>query len=170
MNDFRDRTFWKKLRSQADRTLGEQFWQDMSGLLPTQQPRTDVYATADRLYVVIELPGCRPEESVKLSVHKNALHVRGDIPCRYPIEEDDRIVAERFFGQFHRVIDLPSGISAEGMKARYRDGLLTVEFVRRTEPDNAVDIAIESEEPAAEARDAEPVRSEPSDPAGFYSE
>ncbi|MDF2719495.1 MAG: hypothetical protein K0R28_6420 [Paenibacillus sp.] len=137
-------SFWKKLKSQSDRTLGDQFWNDISGLIPNSQPRTDVYLTDDRLIVVIELPGCKVEETVKLSVHKNTLHVKGDIPYRYPVEEDQLLVSERFFGQFHRKIDLPRGISGEGMKARFRDGLLTVEFVRSKEPDSIINIAIET--------------------------
>lgn len=137
------RQFWKKLRSQADRTLGDQFWQDISGLIPTQQPRTDVYQTADRLFVVVELPGCKAD-SVKLSFYKHTLHIRGDIPCLYPIEEDELIVSERFFGPFHRKIELPPGLSGAGMKARFHDGLLTVEFLRKLESDTPVDIAIDT--------------------------
>jgi HSP20 family protein len=136
------RQFWKNLRSQADRTLGDQFWQDISGLIPTQQPRTDVYLTADRLFVIVELPGCKAD-AVKLSFHKNSLHIRGDLSCPYPVEEDELIVAERFFGPFHRKVELPPGISGTGMKARIRDGLLTVEFLRKLEADSPVDIVID---------------------------
>lgn len=136
--------FWKKLRSQADRTLGDGFWNDISGLIPTSQPRADVYQTDDRVFVVIELPGCKADEAIKLSVHKNTLHVKGDLPYRYPVDEEDLLVSERFFGQFHRKIALPPGTLSEGMKARYVDGLLTVEFIRRKESDEIVDIAIDS--------------------------
>lgn len=139
--------FWKQLRSQADRTLGDQFWNDISGLLPNSQPRTDVFQTADRLFVVIELPGCKADEAVKLSVYKNTLHVKGDVPYRYPVEEDALLVSERFFGQFHRKIPLPPGTAAEGMKARYKDGLLTVEFLRRNDSDDIVDIPIDLPNP-----------------------
>lgn len=137
------RQFWKKLRSQSGRTLGDQFWNDISGLLPLEGPRTDVYQTDDRVFVVIELPGCKGNRSLKLSVHDRVLHVRGDIDCPYPIEEEDRFVAERFFGPFHRKIELPAGLSAEGMKARYGDGLLTVEFVRRPAAEAVIDIVVE---------------------------
>ena len=140
------RRFWKNLRSQADRTLGDQFWNDISGLLPTTQPRTDVYQTADRLIVVMELPGCKADEAMKLTVHKNTLHVKGDIPYRYPVDEEDLLVSERFFGQFHRKIQLPADTVVEGMKARFRDGLLTVEFVRKQDPDSIIDIKIETTE------------------------
>lgn len=134
--------FWKKLRAQADQTLGDGFWNDISGLLPTAQPRTDVFQTGDRLFVVIELPGCKADEAIRLSVHKNTLHVKGDLPYVYPVEEDDLLVSERFFGQFHRKIALPPGISNEGMKARFADGLLTIEFIRLKHSDAVVDIAI----------------------------
>lgn len=150
------RHFWKKLRSQAGRALGDQFWHDIAGLLPLEGPRTDVYQKDDRVFVVIELPGCKANRSLKLSVHDRVLHVRGDIVCPYPIEEEDRFVAERFFGPFHRKIELPAGVSAEGMKARYNDGLLTVEFVRRPVAE-AIDIVVEtadaSDEAPAESRE-----------------
>lgn len=151
--------FWKKLRSQADRTLGDQFWNDISGLIPTSQPRTDVYQTDDRLFVVIELPGCKADEAIKLSVHKNTLHIKGDLPCKYPVEEDDLLVSERFFGQFHRKIALPPGISGEGMKAQLRDGLLTIQFIRKKESDKVIDIAIDSDS-ANENRNDTPDSSE----------
>ncbi|RKN86396.1 Hsp20/alpha crystallin family protein [Paenibacillus ginsengarvi] len=149
--------FWKKLRSQADRTLGEQFWNDISGLIPNAQPRADVFQTEDRFIVVIELPGCKVDESVKLSVQKNTLHIKGDIPYRYPVEDDQLLVSERFFGQFHRKVALPQGTSAEGMRARYRDGLLTIEFVRQKQPDTVIDIAIDTLDtaPGSEPQDRE---------------
>ncbi|GAA3405911.1 Hsp20/alpha crystallin family protein [Paenibacillus hodogayensis] len=151
--------FWKKLRSQANQTLGDQFWNDIAGLLPNAQPRTDVFQTDDRFIVVIELPGCRIEESVKLSVHKNMLHIRGDLVCPYPVEEDGLLVAERFFGPFHRKIPLPPGTAAEGMRARSKDGLLTVEFFRTKPSDEAIDIAIDR--PDAGAADDPPLPERP---------
>lgn len=144
MSETPNHNFWKKLRNQADRTLGDQFWNDMAGLIPNAQPRTDVYQTDDRLFVVMELPGCNADASLKLSVHRNTLHIKGDIPYRYPVEENQLLVSERFFGQFHRKVALPPGLSGEGMRARFRDGLLTVEFVRKKEPDDVIDIDIDT--------------------------
>ncbi|MEF3304961.1 Hsp20/alpha crystallin family protein [Paenibacillus sp. GYB003] len=151
------RQFWKKLKSQADRTLGDQFWNDIAGIIPNSQPRVDVYQTGDRFFVAMELPGCTPDGTLKLSVHNHTLHIKGDIPYRYPVEDDQLIVSERFFGQFHRKIQLPPDVSDEGMKARLRDGLLTVEFFRSKPSDAVIDIAIDTGEPPNENEtDGEP--------------
>ena len=136
--------FWKNLRSKANRTLGDQFWQDMTELLPTQQPRIDVYRTPDRFYVHVELPGWKDTESLKVYVQRNTLHLRGDLPCSYPVAEDDLIRSERFFGPFHRKIELPPDILPEGIRARYENGLLTVELGIRTEADLPIEIPVET--------------------------
>ncbi|MDF2721244.1 MAG: molecular chaperone [Paenibacillus sp.] len=149
--------FWKKIRSQADRTLGDHFWSDLSGLLPNAQPRADVYQTEHTFVVIIEVPGVNVEQSIKLSVFKNVLHIKGDIAFPYPVEEEAMLVSERFFGQFHRKVSLPTDVSSVGMKAQYRDGLLMVQFQRKQEPDTVIDIAIE---PSTRKRES---TSEPTD-------
>lgn len=143
MNDPASRKFWKKLQGHAHQTLGDQFWQDIAGLVPTQGPRVDVYETADRVVAVVELPGWKETYPLKLSVHKNVLHIKGDMPCTYPVDEDELRVSERFFGQFHRKIALPSGVATAGMRARYENGLLTVEFAKAKEADQAIDLTVE---------------------------
>jgi HSP20 family protein len=142
MSEF-DRNFWKKLRSQAQKTIGDSFWQDLTGLLPNQSPRVDVYQTAEHTFAVIELPGWDNDGTLKLTMHRNTLHIKGDIPCPYPIGEDSLIVSERFFGPFQRKIELPPDTASEGMKAVYDNGLLTVTFLRAKSEDAPVTIDIQ---------------------------
>lgn len=138
------RHFWSKLRKQANRTLGDQFWQDISGLLPNQQPRVDMYRTDVKLYVLIELPGHKAEQSLKLSIQQHTLHIKGDLPYPYPVEEEELLISERYFGVFHRKIDLPPDTSPQGIEAKFENGLLTVVCRRAKAFDSAVDIPIKT--------------------------
>jgi HSP20 family protein len=89
-------------------------------------PLVDIYETASSFVVEVELPGCEPKD-IAVSICCSTLVVEG-------VARDDAapgvnyICLERCSGRFCRAVEIPPGADREGVRARYRRGLLTVEF------------------------------------------
>ena len=113
---------------QASEVLGQDFWQEIGDLLPVTGPRIDVYHTAASVFVLAELPALREPEQIGVRLEGQALILEGEIPCPYPVTENRITCRERFFGRFSRTLTLPKPVTAEGIKANYRQGLLTIEL------------------------------------------
>lgn len=113
---------------QASEVLGQDFWLEIGDLLPVPGPRIDIYHTAASVFVLAELPGLPDPEQVGARLEGQALILEGEIPCPYPVTENRITCRERFFGRFSRELPLPKPVMAEGIKAQYRHGLLTIEL------------------------------------------
>jgi HSP20 family protein len=89
-------------------------------------PLVDIYETADSFVVEVELPGCEAKD-ITLSVCCSTLVVEG-------VSRDETgpgvnyICLERATGRFCRAVEIPPAADLDGVRARYRRGLLTVEF------------------------------------------
>jgi HSP20 family protein len=118
----------KDLFSQSVEVLGEDFWQEISELIPNTGPRTDIYHTPTAVVVLVEVTGLDHPEQIEIRLDGQTLIVEGEIPCLYPVTENRISRKERFFGHFRRSFILPRPVSAQGISARYHKGLLVVEL------------------------------------------
>jgi HSP20 family protein len=89
------------------------------------RPSIDLVRKDGELIVTVDLPGIDPEK-VDVSLDDDILTIAGEKTDEREISEDDRYVHERSFGKFQRRIPLPDGVSADGVKADYDKGVLTV--------------------------------------------
>ena len=88
-------------------------------------PSVDVTET-DRAYVVTaELPGIELKD-IDLSLHDNALTVRGEKRAQRDEEDNGRRYSERSFGRFERTIPFPTEVDADRVEASCENGVLTV--------------------------------------------
>jgi HSP20 family protein len=142
MDDLLPPLFWRKLRKQSGQVLGDEFWTDLAHLLPRQEMRVDVFRYGSELVVVAELSGRMQAGQLKLSTNGKTLLIRGDTPYDYPVPEEELLLAERTHGIFERTIALPVAALSDGMRAVYRQGLLTVWLTLAPEPDDRqIDVA-----------------------------
>lgn len=146
MLDLRDsKHILNKLRTQINAATGERLWEDLSGILPTFGPRTDIFQDPDHVYVVIEVPGLTTCDQIKLSSNGKMLHLSGDIQSHYPVGEEDLFRSERSLGRFNRKLPLPSEVDPRSAGTKLSNGLLYITFRRLPEPAEQ-EIAIRSEE------------------------
>jgi len=132
---------WKSLHRQAEDVLGEEFWQDIAGLVPNRGPRIDIYYTPAAVVVLAEIPALTSPEQIGIRLEGQTLVLEGDIPRPYPVTESRITLRERFFGSFGRRLQMPKPVSREGIQARYAQGLLTIELrVEEPEPLPAIPI------------------------------
>lgn len=92
-------------------------------------PVVDILSTSDSIIIEIELPGVRQGE-IDVSILRNEVTIKA---LKYECFDEKKInfvCMERSFGNFFRVIDIPSPVDTTRIKAAFRDGLLTITLPR----------------------------------------
>jgi HSP20 family protein len=136
---------FRALQSEVNRVF-ENFWHGME--LPTQgmwdtglgrgtMPRVDVRETGKEIEVVAELPGM-DKSDVDVSVADGALIIRGEKKAERETEDKGYMLRERSFGRVERVLPLPEGLDLDSVKAKFKNGVLTVTMPRTAEAQSAV--------------------------------
>ncbi|WP_169713745.1 Hsp20/alpha crystallin family protein [Paludifilum halophilum] len=133
-------TQWGRL---ARDFLGEDFWSEVSGAVQGYPPRVDVLKNEREVIVLIDAPGIDDIDTVELHVDEETLYVRGEIsPSR---QDCQRILTERFQGQFERVVPLGETVSRENTRARYRKGVLEIYLPKGSTARNERRIRVEQD-------------------------
>lgn len=91
-------------------------------------PAADVVVTDDDVTVVMDVPGLKADD-VTIELREDVLTVRGERRLPYQTDEQDGKVwqrIERGFGQFERVLRLPTGLDPDAISASLSDGVLTL--------------------------------------------
>jgi len=94
------------------------------------RPAADFYETAQGLVLRLEVAGIQPE-SLCLSVAGQELVVEGRRQPPPPEGIRRFIHLEMGFGVFERCFLLPIPVDLQGVRARYRDGILEVHLPRK---------------------------------------
>ncbi len=128
-------TVWHRLRNNMAEALGDEFWEEISGLMPNLGPKVDIYQQDEVVVVIIELPGLTDPENIGMKLKRQKeLIITGSIPCTYPAKEQDFHQKERFFGEFERRLALPCDIFAKPQRASFSNGILTLVFNKKPLP------------------------------------
>jgi HSP20 family protein len=95
-------------------------------------PPVDIYETEDAIVLKAELPGVDPKD-VEVRVEDNTLYLKGERKFEKEVKEQNYHRVERSYGSFARSFSLPNSISADKVKAEFKDGLLTLTMPKREE-------------------------------------
>ena len=95
-------------------------------------PPVDIYETEDAIVLKAELPGVDPKD-VEVRVEDNNLYLKGERKFEKEVKEQNYHRVERSYGSFARSFSLPNSISADKVKAEFKDGLLTLTMPKREE-------------------------------------
>jgi HSP20 family protein len=105
---------------------------------PGWTPAVDLYETADRFVLGIELPGLKRDQ-IKIELQHEILTVRGERAVRH--EEGAQFHrVERGHGPFSRSFPLPQPVDADRVTAEFRDGVLTVVIPKLAPPSRRVPV------------------------------
>ncbi len=99
---------------------------------PGWTPAVDLYETADRFVLSIELPGLTRDQ-IKIELQQDILTVRGDRAVQHEEGAEFHRV-ERGHGPFARSFSLPNPADADRVQAEFRDGVLTVAIPKLAPP------------------------------------
>jgi len=95
-------------------------------------PPVDIYETDDDIVLKAELPGVDPKD-LEVRVEDNNLYLKGERKFEKEVKEQNYHRIERSYGTFARSFSLPNSISADKVKAEFKDGLLTMTMPKREE-------------------------------------
>ena len=95
-------------------------------------PPVDIYETEEAIVLKAELPGVDPKD-VEVRVEDNTLFLKGERKFEKEVKEQNYHRVERSYGSFARSFSLPNSISADKVKAEFKDGLLTLTMPKREE-------------------------------------
>lgn len=100
------------------------------------RPVVDVHEDESGFVIDVELPGLTKED-VKINLQDGTLTVAGERSYTYEAKEGERQPnahrIERFYGKFLRSFTFPAAINAEGVSARFENGILTVHVPKAEE-------------------------------------
>lgn len=84
----------------------------------------------DKAYhLTVELPGLT-EQDVEINVADGTLSISGEKKEEQERKEKGVLVSERSYGSFRRQIALPGDVDSDGIKAAFKDGVLTVTLAK----------------------------------------
>ncbi|SDE36758.1 Hsp20/alpha crystallin family protein [Desulfuromonas thiophila] len=107
-------------------------------------PRVDIAETGDAFIIKAEIPDVQKED-VKVTLENGVLTLQGE--RRQETEEKGKTFhrVERLYGVFNRSFSLPDSVSPEGIKASFKDGMLTVTLTKRKETQpKAIEVKIDN--------------------------
>ena len=98
----------------------------------TRAPAVDLYEEKDNLIVKAELPGMKKED-IDVSLHDGTLTISGERKSEREEKKGETYRSERFYGRFQRSVMLPTPVSADKVKASYKDGILSITLPKTEE-------------------------------------
>ena len=115
----------------------------LSNYAHSEYPLLNVWTSEDGAIARAELPGLDPSE-VEISLVNDTVTVQGERRCQSGNENQLCHRQERRFGQFSRSLQLPFRVDAEGVQAKFFDGVLEI-TLPRAESDKARKINVITE-------------------------
>ena len=122
----------ERMNELFDESLGENQRRGQMMVPATWTPAVDIYENSAEIVLKADLPGLA-QESIELNLEDHHLTIRGD---RKPETESDREAyhrVERPTGPFSRSFNLPPTVDEAGIRADYRNGVLTVTLPKKDE-------------------------------------
>ena len=95
-------------------------------------PALEMHEDKDKFTVRVELAGLKRED-IEVSLQDGALIISGERKSEKTEEGVAVHRQERFYGKFQRALMLPEPVSAEKVKADYKEGVLTVTLPKTEE-------------------------------------
>ncbi|KAJ9057023.1 hypothetical protein DSO57_1026429 [Entomophthora muscae] len=92
----------------------------------TLHPKIDVHETDKETIIHAEIPGIKKEDVKVTAVQDGNSLVLSGFSKREDVKEGSLLIHERHFGSFDRTIKLPMGSEPDKTKAKFENGLLTI--------------------------------------------
>jgi HSP20 family protein len=120
---------------EAFRSDIDRLFQDFFSFTPTSltdsrwTPTVDVEEDEKSVHVMAEVPGI-DEKDLSVTIENNLLTIAGEKKEDREEKNGRFVVSERRYGSFRRSVQLPEGISRDGIQATFKNGVLRIEIPR----------------------------------------
>ncbi|MCA9502437.1 MAG: Hsp20/alpha crystallin family protein [Myxococcota bacterium] len=95
-------------------------------------PSVDISESKESYVVTAELPGAKRDD-ITVELQEGVLTIRGTKRSEREEKTEERRYVERSFGSFTRSFTLPPNANGDEIKAKFAEGVLTVEIGKREE-------------------------------------
>jgi HSP20 family protein len=111
------------MQRNLDRMFDEAFGASVSSATEDRlfHPPCEIEETDSHYVMDVDLPGV-PKKNINIEVRENQLVISGERKS----ERKTKNASERYYGRFHRVVTLPTGVDPEKIEAQYQDGVLSL--------------------------------------------
>lgn len=113
------------LQQEINRTFDHFFDSSVAGRDALTVPKLDLSETANEVHVTAELPGMS-EQDISVELLDDVLKIRGEKKDERETKDHQFHRVERSFGVFERAVPLPAKVQRDGVKATFKQGVLTV--------------------------------------------
>lgn len=120
-------TKFPSLRDEMDKMF-EEFFEKVrfpSAREHSWTPPLDVYETKKDIIITVDIPGIDPKE-ITVAIVEDTLTIKGERRKEQDLKDEELYRAEREFGPFQRMIQLPAQVVADKAKAVCKDGVLRI--------------------------------------------
>jgi HSP20 family protein len=124
----------ESIQQEMNRLFGS-FLEPQSGIEASGRrwvPATDLVEEGDHYVLRADVPGVS-EDDVKVEFEDNVLTISGERKSEHERRKNGYYRIERARGRFARSLTLPEGVDADGIKARFENGVLEVRIPKPAE-------------------------------------
>ncbi|MFC2162346.1 Hsp20/alpha crystallin family protein [Candidatus Altiarchaeota archaeon] len=94
------------------------------------KPLTDIIESEDAFTLRMDVPGV-PKDDIEINVSDDVLSLTAVRDEKDRKEDEGYILDERRYMRFSRSFRLPKDVDSENVKARYKDGILEINLVKK---------------------------------------
>ncbi len=99
-------------------------------------PKVNIATTDKEITISAELPGM-DEKDIAVEMNDQILTIRGERKEENEHKDKNWSLMEQSYGMFQRTIPLPAGVRTDPAKAQFKNGVLTLTFPRKDDPQQA---------------------------------
>jgi HSP20 family protein len=121
----------RSLQREMDAAL-QDFFRPGASQSETWAPRAEVRESDDAYAFTLDVPGL-VREDIAIDFHDGTLTVSGQRAAEAKQEGERVVRTERTYGAFYRAFGLPQPVAADGIEAKYEDGVLRVHVPKAEE-------------------------------------
>lgn len=100
-------------------------------------PAVELKDFKDHYELAVELPGLE-EKDIDIEFADSVLQISGEKREEKEEKSGDYLVCERSYGSFRRRLTLPADVDPDGIEAKYRQGVLTLDIKKDKQAVNRV--------------------------------
>jgi HSP20 family protein len=100
-------------------------------------PPAEMHETPEAIHLKLEVPGMEPKD-LDVQVTAEAIAISGDRKSETKTQEKGMTRTEFRYGQFRRVIPLPTRIQNDKVQAEYKNGILSLTLPKAEAEKNKV--------------------------------
>lgn len=88
-------------------------------------PAVDIHETKNAVVITMDIPAIYPRD-ISISVIEDKLIIKGERKRKKELTKEESCRAERIYGSFQRIVQLPTGAVGIKAKAAPKDGVLKI--------------------------------------------